>query len=486
MEVRAQSVIFGDDTCKEQELFFRSEDHLNSSGESIMMPAGTSLQTDTYLNMFDAGIWNQGTLIKEWKLKLEIKGCGYITVCEWSKKGISVLAEGEISSTQFINRYYEFEKENGMIFFKIEAKKELTIKKAYYFTEKEQCKLNPVHLSLVICTYNREQQIMKNLFKIKQSQFFDEKSEIFHGLSVRVIDNASKFSWENEEYIQVYKNKNTGGSGGFTRGIIESRREQERFCISHIIFMDDDVELMLETLYRIYAFCQLVQGKYKDDAIAGRMFRMDDRAIQYTASEIWNKSNIIHVDGNLDMRCRENLEEMNGEKGEYAGWWLACYPMKFANTNLPLPFFLHCDDVEYGLRYSKPVLVLNGIQVWHETYEYRRIPLITYYDIRNSLIVRTMYEQDIDIDKIWKDWKYRLDLLYNEKEYAFAYAAVKGLWDYLKGKENFFKRSKTIKRIYASKFLIKYRTAIMWRITYLKYKKKGEKAFLSYKTMERK
>ena len=50
-----------------------------------------------------------------------------------------------------------------------------------------------------------------------------------------------------------------------------------------------------------------------------------------------------------------------------------------------LPFFIHCDDVEYGLRCGRKPIIIEGVQVWHETYDKRMTPLMQYYDTRNPL-----------------------------------------------------------------------------------------------------
>ena len=33
---------------------------------------------------------------------------------------------------------------------------------------------------------------------------------------------------------------------------------------------------------------------------------------------------------------------------DYGGWWFCCFPYVFVQENDVLPFFIHCDDVEYG------------------------------------------------------------------------------------------------------------------------------------------
>ncbi|RAZ20198.1 glycosyltransferase family 2 protein, partial [Klebsiella oxytoca] len=54
--------------------------------------------------------------------------------------------------------------------------------------------------------------------------------------------------------------------------------------------------------------------------------------------------------------------------------------------NLPLPIFIRGDDLEYGLRNMKTLILMNGICVWHEPFENKYSSFLAYYVIRNRLI----------------------------------------------------------------------------------------------------
>ena len=282
----------------------------------------------------------------------------------------------------------------------------------------------------MICTYKRKAYLERNIEKIKRSPMIRKLAEE-NCFVARVVDNARELSDSYGRSIKVYPNENTGGSGGFTRGMEESVKEKEEYQTTHVILMDDDVELQTESLGRLYALLSYIRPEYSLEAIAGRMFRLDRRESQYTAAEIWNGGDLRHIGWNQDMSLEENLPSMNENEGaEYGGWWFACYPMEFVEKNRPLPFFLHCDDVEYGLRHGGTPIILNGIQVWHETYEYRQSPVIVYYDTRNMLFVNQLYEPQIDNLKLWQ----QKVLLYREREeYKSERMAIYGMRDYLKG-----------------------------------------------------
>lgn len=54
---------------------------------------------------------------------------------------------------------------------------------------------------------------------------------------------------------------------------------------------------------------------------------------------------------------------------------------------MPIPLFIHRDDIEFGLRNAKyGITFLNGVGVWHQGIRVSRLMLIDYYDTRNTLI----------------------------------------------------------------------------------------------------
>ena len=44
------------------------------------------------------------------------------------------------------------------------------------------------------------------------------------------------------------------------------------------------------------------------------------------------------------------------------------------------------DDVEYGVRNIKHLVLMNGICVWHEPFEHKYASSLEYYNVRNRLV----------------------------------------------------------------------------------------------------
>lgn len=463
-----QSMIFPSRVCNSRELYIRSSGEARIHTGYINIGKGATLRTDSYMNVFDAGTWLRYTGITEWMLQLCISGKGKIRLIHWkgdnSYPVLCIPFHSDHPQTVII--LFEHYEQNGMYYFEIEAESETLLSNAFYASKKIR-QQRDIRLGLIICTYHRKEALGRNLQEIKASRFFDESDELYGKLQTYVIDNGSELPLRKDDFINYYHNPNTGGSGGFTRGIEEMRRDESTCGFTHAIFMDDDVEILSETFYRLYALLSLVREEYRMEAVTGRMFRMDKRQVQYTAAEIWNGGDIRHIGWNLDMTEEKNLPEMNNNQGaEYGGWWFACFPIGFVLENTPLPFFLHCDDVEYGLRHGGTPIILNGIQVWHETYEHRQSPVIAYYDMRNSLIVNELYGGVVAKEKILAEWKRKITEQHVKRDYLMERMLILGMWDYCKGIEWLEHMDSVKKQIHLKrkKKCSKIGNSILWRL----------------------
>lgn len=335
--------------------------------------------------------------------------------------------------------------------------------------------MNKVCIAVNICTYKREKYITQTLEKLKCSLFFnkDIETDYFGSLYIYIVDNACELKKIESEHIQLRHNPkgNVGGSGGYQYGIELIRASSVDF--SHVVFMDDDIEFDISCFYKLYDFLKSVDADNADRPIAGRMLRMDNRDIQYTAGEIWNAGNIEHVGFNKALCEVEQEPEINFNSGaEYGGWWFCCFPYEFVKENDIMPFFIHCDDVEYGLRCGRPPIIIKGVRVRHETFEHRQTPIMCYYDTRNPLFVNEKFHLSENASNVLADWKNKISLYHLEQKWDYEYYAIKGMIDFLKG-------MKWLTRIHPGKYhnklqkakISRYKNSIMWRTAEYKFKK---------------
>jgi len=484
MRLVLQSVLLPNEVSQKQDIYYLASGSIEVMADEVKVQTNSIFSTKTYMNLFDGAVWVKYTNRNTFNLEIEIKGIAELEIHFWSATSEQLISKHTIEHLEMKKSSVQFTlNEDETIYFKIKAINDAWIKQMQYTLEATANELNDVHLSVVICTYKRNQQVMENIRKLKSSLFFRQTSDYYQKMSVRVVDNASELEESDEAYFKLIHNNNTGGSGGFARGILESRQDIQQHGISHVIFMDDDVEFINETFYRLYALLSLISRQYQDNPVAGRMFKVRQRETQYTASEIWNKGDLQHIGYNQDMSKGDKLQTMNKELGEYSGWWFACFPIEFVKKNLPLPFFLHCDDVEYGLRCGKKPLLMNGVQVWHETYEQRQDSTILYYDIRNAMIVNVIHGQCVTPKEVVKAFNRKMLYSFKAAKFAESYVMTVAFRDYLKGK-TFFVGSQ-YKKIIARHNQLTSLILAMFGFGFIQIENifKGNKAFESYKTI---
>ncbi len=475
-----QNCLVPDAICSNPGIYYRSSEEFQTDCCCVRLKAGQELVSNTYMNMLDVGAWKKYTTVQKIHFLCRIEGKGTIILIHQGQNNRKEIREvrygyGDRKSPthpEMTTLQIELPKEirRGMLYFLVKAETATCLHQAAFFTEDRPD--NRVSFSLVICSYRRKGWLEENLKKITMDPAL-QKLARENGFVVRIVDNAGELADSYGPGIRVYPNENTGGSGGFSRGMEESAKEKDRYGTSHVILMDDDVKLQTESLHRLYALLSYIKPEYRQEPVAGRMFRLDYREMQYTAAEIWNGGDLRHIGFNRDMTQEENLSDMNENEGaEYGGWWFACYPMDFVEKNRPMPFFLHCDDVEYGLRHGGTPIILNGIQVWHETCEYRQSPVVAYYDTRNTLFVNEFLNDIFDYDDVLDKWKQKITEAHLKREWLKEYCLIMALGDWIKGLDWL----KAVDSAILHQKLEKARTfrlknAIAWRYVALRFKR---------------
>ena len=106
-----------------------------------------------------------------------------------------------------------------------------------YFYSNDKVKNDKIKILAIICTFKREKYVRRNIdyFKV----FLNKNPLAKKWLYLVVVDNASSLEPFNSKNIKVIINKNTGGAGGFSRGMLEAIESKNKY--THIVLMDDDI-----------------------------------------------------------------------------------------------------------------------------------------------------------------------------------------------------------------------------------------------------
>lgn len=330
-----------------------------------------------------------------------------------------------------------------VIGFALDVRGGVVLDKAYYYARIAEEQINSVKIALCTTTFLKEDYIIPNIELVK-NEVLAADDVIARNFHMFVIDNGRTLDAEalSDEGVTVLPNPNVGGSGGFARGMMEAMKHDENF--THVLLMDDDVSVSTESLRRTFNLLSLATGKYKNAFINGAMLVAEEPNRQFEdVSYVVNsgayssvKSNKYYMDQQQYIVRNEHID-VEVPKA-YGAWWFSCIPVSaIKQVGLPLPLFVRCDDVEYGMR-AKPIyMTMNGICVWHDGFMGRsRASVDSYQYVRNFLIMIAMTDcssQDLFMLRMERALRLQLRVM----SYDAADLILDGIADYLKGPDYF-------------------------------------------------
>ncbi len=387
--------------CMEEKMYFRKNEYAQRLGEMFSLEKGGYISSDTYFNGVSVDKWHKYTKVQNIQVTLRLRGDFKISLI-YKKKIHQQIFTNIVSEKIFRELNGEevtmnFPEGSGMAYFKMEALKDgCEFFGGYYSTDIAASDLRIAKIAIGICTFRRESFVENNLRLLNHYILKNSDSELYSHLEVFIADNGQTLDIDklSASYVHIVKNKNVGGAGGFTRDLIEMLNVNKNGAnITHVLLMDDDITIDPESLLKTYRILCTLKEEYKDAFIGGAMLRNDAQNIQVESGASWNAGGLISLKSNLDMTtCSACLYNEMEEYREFNAWWYCCFPMNVVTEeNLPLPIFIRGDDVEYGLRNMKNLILMNGICVWHEPFENKYSSFLSYYILRNQFIDNALH-----------------------------------------------------------------------------------------------
>ena len=440
--MQIQKVRFHDTT--EEMLWYRKRGMVKYQEGELLLKKNASVFTNTYYNAFSVEKWNKYCEFEKINLKICYKGCFRISIYLAVEKegGIQEkeIFSGEADSAENAIFMYELPKEaEGVLYFALQAQSEDVVLKEVVYEGLPRMQKD-VTIALNICTFKRERELLANIALLKEV-FLENKDEELNGrLKVYITDNGKTLDTARyaNENIVICPNENVGGAGGFTRGLVEIIKRKEKEHITHTIFMDDDIELEPEALRRTYVMLKNLRKEYEGAFLAGAMLGIDERYIQYE-NGAWCQGG-KHIGRYCGVDLTEFANVIKNEKIEAldgAAWWYCCVPMRIVREdNLPLPIFIHGDDMEYSLRNADGIITLNGIAVRHPQIGHKCVSSNVYYDIRNVLIINACHcGQTFKASDVKKEAIHGLTNALLKYRYKDMYLVCQAVEDFCKGAE---------------------------------------------------
>lgn len=428
------------------ELYYRSGSRavqrIIDGKDALILPEYTVIGFNTYFNGCSNYKWKKYTDISEITLNLDIEGEFTLRLYGYNLKSV------EPERRDICEQFYSIpkrerisvnfdESSDQMLAFEIETESKVIVYGGSYAGEFNNNR--DINLAISTTTCKKEQFIIPNV-KALSENLLEVNGDIASHLYIHVVDNGrtlkrSDFPESNKIYL--HPNKNTGGAGGFARGMMECMHQEDN--ITHVLLMDDDVMIQPESVNKTYILLKHLKNEYKNSFISGAMLYMEQPAIQKEdIGTVQPDATFIPLKHEFDHSLlRDNLKnekEYPLQKHSYAAWWYCCIPMStIKDKGLPLPVFVRGDDVEYGLRCKPGFITMNGICVWHMGFAGKFNVGMDHYQVNRNLMIDQSVSGVLDgVDIIRKaESDFRKHIL--RFDYDSAEIAVKAIEDYLKG-----------------------------------------------------
>jgi glycosyltransferase involved in cell wall biosynthesis len=360
---------------------------------SIALEAGDVVDFDTYFNAFSVTKWVGHTSVRDVALELTTTGRLRVEVVHTRLDRPQVVVGGcEVESTQPARCELALPPldtlDDGALFVRATGLNGGgSLLGAVWSTADSPARFTT--LGVVITTFNRPDDVRANVANLVGAL---DANPLAARVEIVVVDNGRNLDLGRDAArVTLLPNANTGGAGGFARGLIHLRERD----ISHVLFMDDDVSFEPEIVFRTVRLLDFATDPSL--CVAGAMFDRDRPSELFEAGARFDATslnpNVANGQG-LDMEeCRDLLvAEGEQEPIDYGAWWFFAFPIDVTTDN-PLPTFVRGDDVCWGLLHTRGhTVVLNGVGLWHDSFERKNGPLAWFYETRNFALASVLTE----------------------------------------------------------------------------------------------
>jgi galactofuranosylgalactofuranosylrhamnosyl-N-acetylglucosaminyl-diphospho-decaprenol beta-1,5/1,6-galactofuranosyltransferase len=422
------------DVCAEKSLYFKNnrEAQYNFLTKTFSFIKYGEVIFDTYFNSLSVGKFRKYSDISTMLFKLQ--GFGkYRVSFRLNRMGYAakLLHELEIDvkagHPTSVDMPFYSSMEDGILFVTLECVSGSGEITGLSFSTKEEPK-HDCKLGIVITHFKRERYVVPAIKRVKEGLL--QREEYKNNIDLIVVDNSITLTDEQADGAILIPNKNLGGSGGFTRGLLHL---MERGDFTHCLFMDDDASCEIESIRRTYSFLQYL----KDDtySIAGSLLMENFQYMQFESGAQYKHGLVRPLKCNINLGDPGTLiyNEMD-EKVHYGAWWFFAFPIKEIK-HLAFPFFVRGDDITFSLQNKLNIITLNGIGTWGESFTHKIAAMERYLTMRSTLQMALVNSPSRKSKKTALKF-FRKQVLHDLKSYNYdrAEVMVEAMTDVLKGK----------------------------------------------------
>ncbi|MEI6252445.1 MAG: glycosyltransferase, partial [Mycobacteriaceae bacterium] len=230
------------------------------SRTTLQVGAESEVSFATYFNAFPASYWRRWSTLTSVVLRVELTGAARIDVYRSKATGARISVGGtEIISAGPVPAAAEFEielapfEDGGWIWFDITTDTKSTVHSAAWFAPVPAP--GRADITVGIPTFNRPADCVNALRALASDPLVDSVIG-----AVIVVDQGADKTRDHPGFaaaeaalggrLSVYNQPNLGGSGGYSRVMLEALRNTD--C-EQILFMDDDIRIEPDSILRALA-----------------------------------------------------------------------------------------------------------------------------------------------------------------------------------------------------------------------------------------
>lgn len=346
---------------------------------SVTVGAHRRISLATYFNAFPAAYWQEHTDVDRVRLDLQVRGTARVDLFRSNARGKYVridsvdVTDGPASFEVPLDRFGD----GGWLWFDIEPTSDAaTLHSASWSAPLAAAHRPSGRATVAIASFNMPDAC------IDQINRFADHPEVLESIArVVIADQGNRHLRDDPRFeataarlgdqLLVVEQPNLGGSGGFSRGMLEMLRDETS---DSVLLLDDDAEAEPESIVRAIRFSEFTRGHR---IIGGHMLNANERTVLHSYGETinWDSFWWEAIDKDLstfDFRHRSlrTTPALSRRMDvTYNGWWMCLIPRPVvADLGLSLPFFIKWDDAEFALRAGKagvPTVSLPGVAAWH-------------------------------------------------------------------------------------------------------------------------
>ena len=388
MQFLLQRSLLPDHDFAEPLLYVREAGAVQRGDQSAEVGAGGVLSFDTSFGVFHAGRWRRLTTVDRLAVRVVATGVGRAEVVAVTRGREQVIASAELTNEPIDLTMGSLRAATwGVLYVRIVATGVCHVQHVEWHTDVVGG--HDVRLSLSITTFNRQAYVIPTVTKVLN---LVRGLDALRGrVRVLVVDNANNvdFGQAQSDDLTVVPNRNLGGAGGFARGLMWLREKQ---WATHVLFMDDDINLETESLVRTVAL--FAYARDPQLCVHGAMISEERQWMQFESGSryLWRSLYPLRALGQED-DLRERalvLRDAKERRFAYSAWWYTAFPINITRDN-PLPVFVRGDDVAFGLMHTgRHTVALNGVAVWHADFHLKNNPSSLFYEMRNFATIDTL------------------------------------------------------------------------------------------------